>query len=261
MSFAAADLGSYELAKPFLAYNGEYNTAVLAHALMSGLNIGYPTTLLEPNWGLDASGPEAMAQIPPTTYLVTEQRKVILTQLANKAQADEVKAWVHKRCGVYTAAISSIEMPCKRASTELRGHAFIVFETTFAATHTVKLLNNSSFKGRKVAAHLANEGLPQAVIAGSHGKGGKGADVGGVGRGGSGGGGRDGGRNKQNLYQGRGAKAKYEPKPETTSTSSVTLDSQKDSMVRHGEGVSETKLEPDDLYLVPAHKMVRSRTC
>lgn len=120
-------------------------------------------TIAAPEVGIGNLTINGMSQRLPGDFVVTEPRKVLVTQLGSGAQVDEIKSWIQKRAGTYANTISSIEVPCKRSSTEARGHAYIIFETVSAAAHTIKLLDASKFKGRHVTARLTTEGLSRTT--------------------------------------------------------------------------------------------------
>lgn len=100
-------------------------------------------------------------------YLATEPRKILVTHISHQARAKEVTAWIQKKIGSYANKIGSIDVPCCHSSSELRGHAYIVFQTSSSAKHAVKLLHEGTFKGRKVSAKIAIEGVPE-VASGSY---------------------------------------------------------------------------------------------
>jgi hypothetical protein len=143
----------------------DHVAAALYPMAFSTLGIPDAMTVAAPGAGRGNLTTNDMPQGSPRGFVVTEHRKALVTQLGNGAQVEEIKSWIYKTAGTYANTISSIEVPCKRSSTEARGHAYIIFETASAAADAIKLLNASTFKGRQVSARLTTEGLSRTAEA------------------------------------------------------------------------------------------------
>ncbi|KAF4974639.1 hypothetical protein FZEAL_8474 [Fusarium zealandicum] len=90
-------------------------------------------------------------------YIVTEPRKLHVSPFPQQARADEVKSWVRRK--VDKTTIKSIEIPKNSNSKYLRGHVFVIFETSSAATTAMDQLNKARFQGRRVVARPTVEGV------------------------------------------------------------------------------------------------------
>jgi RNA recognition motif-containing protein len=142
-----------------------YHAAAMYPMAFSTLGLPDAMTVAAPGVRLGNLTTNDMPQGPPRGFVVTEHRKVLVTQLGNGAQVEKIKSWIHKTAGTYADTISSIVVPCQRSSTKARGHAYIIFETVSAAAHAIKLLDASRFKGRQVSARLTTEGLSRTAEA------------------------------------------------------------------------------------------------
>lgn len=104
-------------------------------------------------------------QVPrPRPFLVTELRKLLVTRLGDKTPVEAVKHWIYKRCNLLVITINSIHVPRNAFKPEIKGYALIEFCTTSAATYALKLLDECTFKGRKVSARMTTEGMARAAL-------------------------------------------------------------------------------------------------
>lgn len=110
--------------------------------------------------GLESSQPREQSPPPPELHKA-ETNTVLATGLGDTATPDAVKIWIQKRCGTHNAGVTRIKVP--RHGPRIRGKAFIDFDTKEHTLRGVRLLNNSTFGGRKVVARVTLEGLPHSV--------------------------------------------------------------------------------------------------
>ncbi|KAF4986005.1 hypothetical protein FDECE_16170, partial [Fusarium decemcellulare] len=93
-------------------------------------------------------------------YVVTEARKLHVSPFPQQVRADDVKSWIRRKVG--KAKIDSIEIPQNNNSKYLRGHVFVIFESTLAANTALGELNKARFQGRRVIARPTVEGVTAA---------------------------------------------------------------------------------------------------
>lgn len=95
-------------------------------------------------------------------YVETEARKILVTNIERKDKAADVTAWLRRKIGHYATHIVDLDLPRNEAKRQLRGHAYIVFQTSHAATRAIDRLNGQTLHNRTLAARLTNEGVSQA---------------------------------------------------------------------------------------------------
>jgi hypothetical protein len=96
---------------------------------------------------------------PREQHPYLESKTILATGLGDRASIDEIKTWIRKRCVKY--ALRDIRVPHK--GSKLRGKAFVDFDTKEHALDAVKMLHRSIFRGRKVAAKVVIDCLPENV--------------------------------------------------------------------------------------------------
>ena len=95
----------------------------------------------------------------PSSHVVTERRKILVRDLPFRATPEQVIAWVRKKMGPFAGKISTIEVPRGRSGPEIRGHAYVAFRSSSSAKEAVRIMDQSTFKGRQVSARMTTEGV------------------------------------------------------------------------------------------------------
>lgn len=112
-----------------------------------------PTELAQPT--------DYVAEYPTeysSEYLPTELRQVYVKNFPQQAGIADVVAWIQRKSGQCGSQIINIEVPQNNNSKYLRGHALVTYDSAFAATTAMDLLNKSRFQNQKVTARPALEG-------------------------------------------------------------------------------------------------------
>ena len=89
----------------------------------------------------------------------TERRKILITHIDRKCHRADAAAWIRSKIGTYSAKVRDIELPVHESNSQLRGHAYVIFESASDAKQAIALLDQQVYKKRKISARFTTEGV------------------------------------------------------------------------------------------------------